>query len=117
VSKIEAAPLVDATRQDTAARPRYALMCRSVQAPALRPTSSMANLSSSMTSGDCLVIARNDGGFDVYKLWAHGARQRVNVDTTERRTALQVALKQLTPDGTAVYFKEEAEPDSAIRPA
>jgi hypothetical protein len=92
-------------------------MCRFVQVPALPRISSMANLSSSMTSGDCLVIARNDGGFDVFKLWAHCARQRVNVDTTERQMALQVARQQLAPDGNAVYFKEEAEPDSAIRPA
>jgi hypothetical protein len=78
----------------------------------------MENFASTpMTSGDCLVIARNDGGYDVFKLWAEGARQRVNVDTTERQKALQVARKQLEPDGNAVYFKEEAEPDSAIRPA
>jgi hypothetical protein len=76
----------------------------------------MANLSSSMTSGDCLVVARNDGGFDVFKLWAEGARQRVDVDIADSQTALRIARARLEPDGGAVYFKEEAEPDAAIRP-
>ncbi len=76
----------------------------------------MANHSTSITSGDCLVIARNDGGFDVFKLWAEGARQRVDVDITDSQTALQVARARLDPDGGAIYFKEEAEPDAAIRP-
>jgi hypothetical protein len=69
-----------------------------------------------MTSGDCLVIARNDGGFEVFKLWADCARQRVANDIADSQTALRIARAKLEPDGGAVYFKEEAEPDTAIRP-
>ena len=69
-----------------------------------------------MTSGDCLVIARHDGLFDVFKLWAEGSRQRVDLEIVDRHAALRIARTRLEPDGSAVYFKEEAEPDSAIRP-
>src|SRR5215470_16441570 len=37
----------------------------------------MTTTSSTMTSGDCLVVERADGKFDVYKVWAEGARQCV----------------------------------------
>ena len=72
--------------------------------------------SSSMTSGDCLVISRSDGRFDVFKVWAEGARQPVHGDTGDRLTAWQVAHTLLDPEGGIVYYKDEAEPDSAIRP-
>jgi hypothetical protein len=68
-----------------------------------------------MTSGDCLVVGRPDGLFEVYKVWAGGARQPVSDSIADRRTALQVASTKLAPDGERVYFKEAGEPDSAIR--
>jgi hypothetical protein len=71
---------------------------------------------SSMTSGDCLVVERNDGLFEVYKVWANGALQPISDSVTDRRTAWQVARTKLSPDGEAIYFKEAGEPDSAIRP-
>ena len=73
-------------------------------------------LCSEMTSGDCLVIARSDGRFDVFKLWAEGARQPIDVDLTDEQSAWQVARARLVPDGGAVYYKDEREPDSSIRP-
>ena len=76
----------------------------------------MATTSSVITSGDCLVVERSDGKFDVYKVWAEGARQCVKDAIADRRTACQIARKLLVPDGETVYFKEAAEPDSAIRP-
>ena len=69
-----------------------------------------------MTSGDCLVIARHDGRFEVFKLWAEGARQRIDLEIEDRQTAWQMASARLEPDGSAVYYKEEREPDSEIRP-
>ncbi len=69
-----------------------------------------------MSSGDCLVIARADGRFDVFKLWAEGARQRLDQDITDGQSAWRMAQARLSPDGVAVYYKDEREPDSAIRP-
>jgi hypothetical protein len=76
----------------------------------------MSNTSSAMTSGDCLVVKRSDGLFEVYKVWAGGARQPVSDSISDRRAAWQLASSLLTPDGETVYFKEAGEPDSAIRP-
>jgi len=76
----------------------------------------MAHTSSAMTSGDCLVVKRTDGLFEVYKVWAGGARQPVSDSIADRKTAWQLAKTLLAPDGEAVYFKEANEPDSAIRP-
>jgi hypothetical protein len=69
----------------------------------------------SMTSGDCLVVERTDGEFDIYKVWAEGARQCVRHGISDRSTAAHIANKLLVPDGENVYFKEASEPDSAIR--
>ena len=76
----------------------------------------MTPTSSAITSGDCLVVQRSDGLFDVYKVWAEGARQRVRDAIADRSTACQVARTLLIPDGETVYFKRAEEPDSAIRP-
>jgi hypothetical protein len=73
-------------------------------------------LSSCIASGDCLIVARSDGRYEVFKVWAKGARQPVHGDTADRLTAWQVAQTLLDPEGGAVYYKHEAEPDSAIRP-
>jgi hypothetical protein len=75
----------------------------------------MVDLSRAMTNGDCLVIARHDGRFEVFKLWAEGARQRIDMEIEDTQTAWQVAHTRLEPDGSAVYYKEETEPDSEIR--
>ena len=69
-----------------------------------------------MTSGDCLVVERTDGKFEIYKVWAEGARQCVRHGISDRSTAAHIALKLLVPDGEMVYFKRASEPDSAIRP-
>jgi hypothetical protein len=69
-----------------------------------------------MTSGDCLVVERHDGLFEVYKVWANGARQPVSHGISGRRAAWQVARTKLAPDGDTVYFKEAGQPDSEIRP-
>jgi hypothetical protein len=76
----------------------------------------MATTTSAITSGDCLVVERADGRFDVYKVWAEGARQCVRHGIADRSSASQIAHTLLTPDGETVYFKEASEPDSAIRP-
>lgn len=86
------------------------------RAPALRTYSAMDNTSSLMASGDCLVVERQDGLFEVYKVWANGARQPVTDGISDRQAALQVARTKLVPDGDAVFFKEAGQPDSAIRP-
>ena len=70
---------------------------------------------SEMTSGDCLVVERTDGLFEVYKVWAEGARQ-LRDTISDRHRACQIARILLAPDGEAVYFKAAGEPDSAIRP-
>ena len=69
-----------------------------------------------MTSGDCLVVERADGKFEIYKVWAEGARQCVRHGISDRSTAAHIAQKLLVPDGEMVYFKKASEPDSAIRP-
>jgi hypothetical protein len=69
-----------------------------------------------ITSGDCLVVERTDGKFDVYKVWAEGARQCVRHGISDRSTATHIAQRLLVPDGEMVYFKEASEPDSEIRP-
>jgi hypothetical protein len=76
----------------------------------------MVTTSSAMTSGDCLVVERPDGLFEVYKVWANGARQPIRDPLADRDTACQVARTLLSPDGQMVYFKEAGQPDSAIRP-
>jgi hypothetical protein len=76
----------------------------------------MSKTPSVMTSGDCLVVKRTDGLFEVYKVWAGGARQPVSDSIADRRAAWRLASTLLTPDGETVYFKEAGEPDSAIRP-
>jgi hypothetical protein len=75
----------------------------------------MATTSSTITSGDCLVVERTDGLFEVYKVWADGARQ-LRETIADRQRACQIARILLTPDGETVYFKAAKEPDSAIRP-
>jgi len=69
-----------------------------------------------MESGACLVVERIDGLFEVYKVWADGARQAVSHGISYRRAAWEVAKSKLVPDGDAIYCKEAAQPDSEIRP-
>jgi hypothetical protein len=68
-----------------------------------------------MTSGDCLVVERADGLFEVYKVLKEGARH-LRDTVTDRERACQIARVLLSPDGETVYFKVAGEPDSAIRP-
>jgi len=68
-----------------------------------------------MTSGDCLVVERTDGLFEIYKIWAEGARQ-LRDTIADRHRACTIARILLSPDGETVYFKAAEEPDSAIRP-
>ena len=68
-----------------------------------------------MTSGDCLVVERADGVFEVYKVCADGNRQLKDT-IADRERACQIARILLSPDGETVYFKAAGEPDSAIRP-
>ena len=68
-----------------------------------------------MTSGDCLVVERKDGLFDIYKVWAEGARQ-LRDTIGDRQRACQIARILLSPDGETVYFRGAGEPESAIRP-
>jgi hypothetical protein len=75
----------------------------------------MATTSPTMTSGDCLVVERADGVFEVYKVWKEGARQ-LRDTIADRERACQIARILLSPDGETVYFKAAGEPDSAIRP-
>src|SRR5262245_47092621 len=81
----------------------------------LAVATAMTTTSSAMTSGDCLVVERTDGLYEIYKVWANGARQPVKDSVIDRQTAWQVARTMLAPDGEAVYFKRAEEPDSAIR--
>ena len=71
--------------------------------------------SSTMTSGDCLVVERADGVFEVYKVSADGNRQ-LRDTIADRERACQIARILLSPDGETVYLKAAGEPDSAIRP-
>jgi hypothetical protein len=69
-----------------------------------------------MRRGDCLVIEKRNGRFDVFKLPARGEREAIRQDIYDGSTAWLIASAKLKPDGHEVYFKHEAEPDSAIRP-
>jgi hypothetical protein len=68
-----------------------------------------------MTSGDCLVVERADGVFEVYKVCADGNRQLKDT-IADRERACQIARILLSPGGETVYLKAAGEPDSAIRP-
>ena len=74
-----------------------------------------SSTSSTIASGDCLVVERKDGLFDIYKVWAEGARQ-LRDTIGDRQRACQIARILLSPDGETVYFKGAGEPESAIRP-
>ena len=63
--------------------------------------------------GDTLVIAKADGRADVRKLAREGwevIRKGVN----DPRAGWEIARNRLAPEGR-VWFREESEPDSAMR--
>jgi hypothetical protein len=63
--------------------------------------------------GDTLVIARADGRADVRKLAREGwevIRKSVN----DQKSGWEIARNRLAPEGR-VWFREESEPDSAMR--
>jgi hypothetical protein len=68
-----------------------------------------------MTSGDCLLIERADGSFDLFKLVLNGTRQPVHRNISDHAVARRLAEAKLAPHGRDVYYKDESEPDSAIR--
>jgi hypothetical protein len=68
-----------------------------------------------MTSGDCLVTERADGRYDVFKVATNGTPQPIRRDITDGLMAWLIAHTKLAPTGREVYFKHQAEPDSAIR--
>jgi len=73
----------------------------------LRMTSQKAQV------GDTLVIARADGRADVRKLAREGwevIRKSVN----DSKSGWEIARNRLAPEGR-VWFREESEPDSAMR--
>ncbi len=68
-----------------------------------------------MTGGDCLVIERADGRFDLFKLTPSGARHPIYRDISDQHVARRLAIAKVGPHGRDVFFKDESEPDSAIR--
>jgi hypothetical protein len=68
-----------------------------------------------MTRGDCLVIERADGCFDLFKLLPNGTRHPVYRSIADHHVARRLAVAKLGPQGRAVYYKDESEPDAAIR--
>jgi D-alanyl-D-alanine carboxypeptidase len=68
-----------------------------------------------MTSGDCLVTAREDGRFDVFKVATNGRPQPIRRDISDAMMAWLIAQTKVGPNGHEVYFKYQSEPDSAIR--
>jgi hypothetical protein len=69
-----------------------------------------------MKSGDYLVIEKRNCRFDVFKLLTEDECEPIRQDIYDGGTAWLIASAQAEPDGHTVYFKHEAEPDSAIRP-
>jgi len=69
-----------------------------------------------MMNGDCLVTKRSDGRFDVFKVTPSGAPLPVRRDIPDGIMAWLVAQARLAPTGGDVYYKDQSEPDSAIRP-
>ena len=68
-----------------------------------------------MMSGDCLVTARADGRYDVFKVAMNGTPQPIRRDVGDGLTAWLIAQTRLAPNGREVYYKHQTEPDSAIR--
>jgi hypothetical protein len=69
-----------------------------------------------MKIGDCLVIEKRNGRFDVFKLPPKGERESIRQDIYDGSTAWLIASAKTEAKSHKVYFKHEAEPDSAIRP-
>jgi hypothetical protein len=69
-----------------------------------------------MKSGDCLVIEKRNCRFDVFRLVTRDEREPIRQDIYDGGTAWLIASAQAESEGHTVYFKHEAEPDSAIRP-
>ena len=69
-----------------------------------------------MKTGDCLVIEKRNCRFDVFILLTKDEREPIRQDIYDGGTAWLIASARAEPDGHIVYFKHEAEPDSAIRP-
>jgi hypothetical protein len=68
-----------------------------------------------MTNGDCLLIERVDGSFDLFKVLPNGTRHPVYRNISDHRLARRLADARLGPHGRDVYYKDESDPDSAIR--
>jgi len=68
-----------------------------------------------MVVGDCLVIERSDGSFDLFTIEADGARRPVYQNIADHHVAMRLAMAKLGPHGGEVHYKDESEPDSAIR--
>ncbi len=68
-----------------------------------------------MTSGDCLLIENANGSFDLFKLLPDGNRHPVCRGIGDPHVARRLAVAKLAPHGREVFYKDEAEPDSAIR--
>ncbi len=68
-----------------------------------------------MTAGDCLLVERADGYFDLFKVLPNGTRCAIYRGIVDAHIARRLAMAKLEPHGRAVYFKDESEPDSKIR--
>ncbi len=69
-----------------------------------------------MKAGDCLLVEKTNRRFDVFKIVADGARELIHQDAPNIYRAARIARENLAPDGCEIFYKHDAEPDSAIRP-
>jgi hypothetical protein len=69
-------------------------------------------------AGDTLVVAKNDGRAEVFRLNASGQWTdiRNGTDVSDIHTAWEIASTNFGPNGSKVWFREESEGDSEIRP-
>jgi hypothetical protein len=63
--------------------------------------------------GDTLVIAKADGRADVRKL-ARDGWEVIRKSVSDPRSGCEIARNRLAPEGR-IWFREESEPDSAMR--
>lgn len=75
----------------------------------------METASVAMSGGDCLLIERANGNFDLFELSPNGTRHPVYRNISDPHVAKRLAMAKLGPKGGDVYYKDESEPDSAIR--
>lgn len=68
-----------------------------------------------MTNGDCLIVAKANGRFDVFMILVDGSRESVRENISDIHSARKIARITIDHGDHDVFHIRQHEPDSPIK--